>query len=334
MAPPSGISEEYQTFLDYDWSDERWQAHLQKLNEDQPAPLNQKQVLKQKKKWYKKIVDSDFDDSYEPPPPPTTSSEGGARSSYTPSPSPSPTFVNSVSDTGEQWERMQSKATICFFAYAVALLLSIAAVGQAFPAYQALVVLAGAFILEVLAKYGLKFSGEYLQKILCDPNGAGVMPMMLLTLLTPGLHPLIRSLALVAPGLTALMCISSIARHSRRLPGKVKSFFEPISATSGRYQILQKSADAEVFFGIVLIIGVFTVRAAPISALLFWNFMMMRYMMSPFTQVSFQKVDGVLNPILGNIPGIKQLYGSLKRLLYSFVDKKDGEKKTNFCSIL
>jgi len=56
------MAEGYQKFLEFDWSDERWQTYLDGLY----PPPNHKQVLRFKKKWYKKNVDSDFDDTYEP----------------------------------------------------------------------------------------------------------------------------------------------------------------------------------------------------------------------------------------------------------------------------
>jgi len=74
-------------------------------------------------------------------------------------------------------------------------------------------------------------------------------------------------------------------------------------------------------------------KAAPISAMLFWNFMMMRYMMSAWTQASFRKIDAALSPILGRIPGIGRLYDMLKRGLYSFVDP-EARRSGRLCTIL
>lgn len=316
------VAEEYQKFIDFDWTDERWTSYFEALY---PAP-NPRQVLKFKKKWYKKHVEPEFDEAYEPPYV-TSSRPAGASSSA----EASMPFANAVQGDGERWVTMGPKTTICFLAYGVALLLCVAAVAGAFPSYQALVTLVGAFILEVLAKYGLKFNTAYMQAVLLDD--VGVMPMMSLTLLTPGLHPIIRILALVPPFLTALMSFASIAKHHPRLPAQISSFFAPLAETSARYQVMQVRADVEVGLGLVLVIGVFCIRAAPISALLFWNFMMMRYMMSPWTQASFRKADGFVSPVLNSIPLVNRGYAAAKRGIYSFVDPAQ-KKGSSFCSVL
>eukprot|EP00415_Alexandrium_ostenfeldii_P000166 UN0166 len=183
--------------------------------------------------------------------------------------------------------------------------MAIGAVAGAFPSYQALVVLVAAFLLEVLAKYGLKFSSQYIQNVVLDD--VGVMPIMALTLLTPGMHAAIRTFALVPAFLTAVLSFAQICKAHARLPTKVRDFFSPLAEVSARYQVMQVRADTEVALGFVLLIAMFTGRAVPISILLFWNFMMMRYMMSSWTQASFRKIDGVLSPVLGKIPGISHL---------------------------
>lgn len=319
------MAEEYQQFLDFDWADERWLAYL---NDLYPTP-NNKQVLKFKKKWYKKNIDADFDDTYEPP---YVAPAGGGSSSSSTS-MPTGPWNGGLQGDYERWKVMGPKATICFVGYAVALTMSVASVAGVFPPYQALVVLVGAFILEILAKYGLKFNSQYLHSVLLDD--VGVMPMMALTLLTPGLHHVVRILALVPPFLTALMSFAQISSAHARLPEAVKDFFAPLAEMSARYQVMQGRADSEVVLGFVLIIAVFAVRAAPISALLFWNFMMMRYMMSPWTQASFKKLDGFLSPVLTKIPLINKGYAALKRSLHSLVDPQSRQQRaSSFCSIL
>lgn len=329
------MAEEYQQFLDFDWSDERWQRYLDGLY----PPPNHKQILKFKKKWYKKTIDPEFDDTYEPPyvAPPTEGDSGGgggsSSSSNVPPAAASGPWNGGLEGDSERWKVMGPKATICFVGYAVALTMSVAAVAGVFPPYQALVVLVGAFILEILAKYGLKFNSGYLHAVLLDD--VGVMPMMALTLLTPGLHQVVRTLALVPPFLTALLSFTQICAAHSRLPDAVRDFFAPLAEMSARYQVMQGRADSEVLLGFVLIIAVFAVRAAPISALLFWNFMMMRYMMSPWTQASFKKIDGYVNPVLSNIPLIRNGYAALKRGLYSLVDPQTRQQRaSNVCNIL
>mmetsp|Transcript_12070 Transcript_12070/g.28346 ORF Transcript_12070/g.28346 Transcript_12070/m.28346 type:complete len:322 (+) Transcript_12070:44-1009(+) len=321
------MAEGYQKFLDFNWSDERWQSYLNGLY----PPPNHKQVLRFKKKWYKKTIDPDFDDTYEPSasiPSGPSAGEGGSsgnKASWTP-----PPHAGGPND-GNRWAVMGTKATICFFAYVIALTMAVGAVAGVFPPYQALVVLVSAFVLEVLAKYGLKFNSQYVQSVVLDD--VGVMPIMALTLLTPGMHQAIRTLALVPPFLTALLSFAQICKAHRRLPGAVANFFSPLAEISARYQVMQARANAEVGLGFILIGGVVTGRVAPMSALLFWNFMMMRYMMSSWTQVSFRKIDCCLSPVLEKVPGINKLYALLKQKLYSFVDP-ESRRAGRLCSIL
>lgn len=327
--------EEYQVFLDFDWEgDERWNSYVNGLY----PPPNSRQILKFKKKWYKKTIDPEFDDSYDPPAPATTThsgdsgtSAGWTSSSGTPCPDMSSPFATAVQGDGQRWAVMGPKATICLLAYACALMISVASVAGVLPPYQALVVLVGAFILDVLAKYGLKFNSQYLQSVLLDD--VGVMPMMLLTLLMPGFHPFVRTLALVPPFLTALLSFSTICKVHPRLPAKIKDFFAPLAEQSARYQVMQVRADSEVALGVILVGAVFCIKAAPISALLFWNFMMMRYMMSPWTQATFRKIDGVMGPLLSKIPLVCRGYAALKRGMFSFVDP-EARKGSGMCSIL
>lgn len=319
------MAEGYQKFLDFDWSDDRWQTYLNGLY----PPPNHKQVLKFKKKWYKKTIDSDFDDTYEPPSSMPSSSSGSAGGTGGASSASNP--FDGVYSDGSRWAIMGPKATICFVAYAVSLTVAVGAVAGVFPPYQALVVLVSSFVLEILAKYGLKFNTQYLHSVLLDD--VGVMPIMALTLLTPGLHPGIRMFALVPPSLTALLSFSQICKVHTRLPNVVRDFFSPLAEVSARYQVMQGRATAEVALGFVLIIGVFTVRAAPITALLFWNFMMMRYMMSPWTKASFRKIDSFVDPVLSKIPGISHGYAAMKRSLYGFVDP-ESRRAGRLCNIL
>jgi len=319
------MAEGYKKFQDFDWSDARWQTYLSGLY---PQPKHQ-QVLKYKKKWYKRTIDPEFDDTHEPPSV-STSASGNAGPS-TRSGAGSSTGPPFVDDDGSRWSTMRSKATICMIAYSMAMTMSAGAFAGALPAYQAILLLVGAFILEILAKYGLKFNQQYLQSIVLDDVSA--MPFMALTALTPGLHQTIRTLALVPPFITALLSFAQICKFHANVPAFIRNFFSPLAEISARWRAMQARADLEVGLGFVIVGGVFMGRAAPISALLFWNFMMMRYMMNEWTKASFRKIDGVLNPILGKIPGISRLYEMLKHGLYSFVDPESG-RSGRLCTIL
>lgn len=320
------IPEDYQQFTDFDWSsDQKWQTYLDGLY----PPPNQRQLLKFKKKWYKKHIDADFDDTYEPTPrkpmpssstsEPTSASQAGA---FLPS---------GPHSDGARWAVLGIKSVVVALAYGLGLVMCIGSTAGVLPGYQALAILVMGFFLELVAKYGIKFSTQYLHNILLDD--VGVMPMMALTLFTPGLHPVVRQLALAPPFLTGLMSFAQICQTSPKISSVLADFFSPLAESSARHAIMQWRAHLELALGFGLIAAVLMVRAAPISALLFWNFMMMRYMMSPWTQASFRKIDNVLNPTLGNIPLVQNGYAALKRGLYSFVDPQ-SKKAGRLCTIL
>merc|ERR1712124_230611 len=129
----------------------------------------------------------------------------------------------------------------------------------------------------------------------------------------PGLIETVRLCGMVSPFLTALLSVGMIAKAVPGLPGILKS----LGDDSVRYKVMQVRADSEVFLGFALLFSAFVTKA-PMSALLYWNFMMMRHMMSPWTQASFRKIDGVLDPTIGRIPLVKNVYAAIKRGLSSF----------------
>lgn len=326
------MAEGYQRFLDFDWSHDGWQAYLDGLY----PPPNHAQLLKFKKKWYKKNVDADFVDAQEPP---SATPRGGAvpdsdaggaagppPAAATPSSFPSPAFAD-----GTKWQVMGKKATICFAAYGVAVVMAIGSFAWVLPPHQALMVLVGAFVLEILAKYGFKFTQEYVQHVIIDD--VGVMPIMALTLLMPGPHRVIRVCALTGPFLTAVMSFSQICKNHGVLPVWVREFFSPLAEPAARYKLMQIRGFVEVATGFLLLLGVLTATAAPFSALLYWNFMMMRYMMSHWTQQAFQKIDDVLRPVCDKVPGLRGGYSALKRRLFGFVDP-ESKRAGQLCAIL
>lgn len=319
--------ESLQQFLDFDWSHEGWQSYVEGLY---PAP-NAKQMLKFKKKWYKKKIDSEFDDSWEPPAPPgeekAANDGGGGQSSSAQSAFPGASYTD-----GTRWAVMGPKSTICFVAYALAMIIAIGAVAGVFPPWQALWVLVGAFLLEILSKYGLKLNATYLHALLLDDVGA--MPIMAVTLLMPGLHPYVRTMALSSPFITALLSFSQICKFYGKLSPTIHDFFAPLAEPSARHQVMQFRSHLEVGLGFILISGVFGAFAAPVSGIFYWNFMMMRYMLSPWTQHSFRKIDTTVGPAVGKIPGIRNIYGAIKRGLFSFVDPDKKGGKGGFCTIL
>merc|ERR1719422_2262909 len=127
------MAEDYQTFLDFDWSDARWQTYLDNLY---PTP-NRHQILKFKKKWYKKNVDPNFDITYEPPsyatsdPDPARVPGGGQMAEE-----PALNFPSASYTDGTRWAVMGKKSTICFVASAMSLTMATGSFAFVFPPYQ------------------------------------------------------------------------------------------------------------------------------------------------------------------------------------------------------
>eukprot|EP00435_Cladocopium_sp_Y103_P046723 s2010_g13.t1 len=113
----------------------------------------------------------------------------------------------------------------------------------------------------------------------------------------------------------------------------VRDFWSPLSSAKARKQVMRARADVEVGLGIVMVAGALCMYCAPITVILFWNVMMMRYMMSSWTQESFQRIDNFLSPIFMKVPGIKQGYQALKGWLYSYVDPQ-SKSAGRLCTIL
>lgn len=301
--------------------DERWRTCLNGLY----PPPNQEQIARFKKKWYKKNIDSSFDDSYEAsPPPPSEPLPGPQPNEYGPLP-------KSIYHDGSRWGSIGPKATICFGAYSIALLMAVGSWAGVFPPHHATIIMVVAFILEIVAKFGVKLSKAYMHNVLVDD--VGTMPIMAATVLMPGLHLKVRLLAVLPLFLTALLSFGQICKFHSGLPSIVRDFWSPLSSAKARKQVMRARADVEVGLGIVMLAGALCMYCAPITVILFWDVMMMRYMMSSWTQDSFQRIDNFLNPIFMKVPGIKQGYQALKGWLYSYVDLQ-SKSAGKLCTIL
>jgi len=311
------MEEKYQKFTDFDWTDERWQTYLSGLY---PAP-NYKQVLKFKKKWYKKNIDAEFDESYEPGQSAPTNASGGAN--FNPS--------DIRGEYSNKWTNAGLKAVVCVCVYVLGLGIGVGSMLGLCPTTQALGVLVGGFIVEILVKHGIKFSTEHLQTVVMDD--VAMMPFMGVIYVAPGTHRAVPVLALVPLAITALLSLGEIFKASRVLSGlRLARAFAPLSEISTRYKLMQARADGEVMLGIFVVVGIFWKLTSPIIIFCHWNFLMMRYTVSPWTQAAFRKIDGILSPTLGRIPGVSTVYAKFKDLLYNFASSQSESRR--MCSIL
>lgn len=313
------MEERYQKFTEFNWSDERWQAHLSGLY---PEP-NYKQVLKFKKKWYKKNIDPEFNETYEPAAfcgagnCASSNCGGGGRSS--------------VPEDGREWRNMGGMmGRLCVSVYSSGLALGVAAAAGLCDALVPLGFLTAGFVAELLGKHGFKFSTEHVQVLVQEE--VGVLPFIAAVILMPGFHKAFRVLALVPFGLAALVSLASSCRYSSGMPGFLGRALAPLTEVSARYQLMQARADSELLLGLALVVGAFTQLCAPLSPVLYWNVMTMRYALSPWTQASYRKIDGLLSPVLSRIPGVSMLYIKFKALLHGFA--VPSERGATRCTIL
>lgn len=299
------MDEKYKQFEKYDWTDVRWQAYHSELY----PPPNYKQVLKFKRKWYRNNVDKDFDVSYEP----GASSAAGSGDATAGGTTPDPAAGDS-----SQWTSMGFKAILCLMSYVTGLVLSFISILGIVSARLPIGILMFSFLLELLMKHKIKFSTEYLQNVMQED--VAMMPMMAMTVLLPGIHAAVYLVALVPFVITGVLSFAIICKSSPIIPTFIKGSMTALADVSTRYLLLQARADSEVMLGFVLIAGVFTQLNTVMHPLLYWNVMRMRYSMMPWTQASFRKIDGLLYPVLGKIPGISIVYSKFKNLLHGFAD--------------
>jgi len=197
-------------------------------------------------------------------------------------------------------------------------------------------VLCGGFMSELVGKHGFRFKREWLQTIMMEE--VGTLPFMAMLLMMPGFHKAFRTLALMPMGMAALVSLAMLCKYCPGpLPGVVVRRMIPLTEVSAKYQLMQLRSDSEVVLGLALTVGAFMRMCAPMTTVLYWNVITMRYALSPWTQASFRKVDGVLNPVLGRIPGISTLYTKFKTFLHNFASPSadsGGGGLASRCSIL
>lgn len=315
------MEEKYKAFTEFDWADDRWHAYLDNLY----PPPDYKQVAKFKKKWYKKTIDNDFDVTYDPDASRSCPSGGGTGTST--GGSAGAAWAGAPMDSGGWSSVGGTKRTACFFLYGVGVLSAVLAiVGVANPK-QGLGLLTFSFMAEVLVKHGMRFSKEWLQKAMQED--VGIMPFMALVIFMPGMSAAMQVLGTMPFFLTALLSFGQICK-SQGSGGFIERRVAPLAEVSNRYQIMQMRAHLEVAIGIAFVAGVFTKMNSPMSPLLWWNLLSMRYAMSPWTQSTFRSLDGSLSRVLGRIPVVSTVYDKMKGAMHHFATNR----QQGSCNIL
>merc|ERR1712154_129737 len=113
----------------------------------------------------------------------------------------------------------------------------------------------------------------------------GTMPFMAMLLMMPSFHQAFRTLAIMPMGLAALVSLAMLCRYaSGPVPGAVVRLMTPLTEVSARWQLMQLRSDSEVFLGLALTVGTFMRMCAPLTTVLYWNVITMRYALSPWTK--------------------------------------------------
>jgi len=298
-------------FLSFDWKDDRWQKYLSGLY---PTP-DHKNIIKFKKKWFKRTIDEaldvDWDPSASTPSGSTTAGSGGTTTSggsYVPGATPYGAPSSSLS---------KQKATVAFCLHLVSCIAATACTVGVLPNVYTMCLLVISFGFEIYAKYRIQFNAEWVRRVCTDDLGQALFIIPSLFLLKD--EAVLSFASLVSPILTCILAAGQLTKHPISIPGLITSKFAQFGEIAVRYQIMGLRADIEV--GLVFLVWVFVCmgRASIISAFIYTQYLFISYTTNAFTQSTFRKVDGYITPLVDKVPPIAKLYGYVKNFLYSQV---------------
>mmetsp|Transcript_22302 Transcript_22302/g.47804 ORF Transcript_22302/g.47804 Transcript_22302/m.47804 type:complete len:328 (+) Transcript_22302:13-996(+) len=325
------LTEAEEAFLTFDWTNEGWQKYF---NELYPQP-NHAQAMKFKKKWYRANIDSSLDANFDPLEADRARREASETKSKKtdggPGLSSSEAFANvapaAVSSLSRPMKRMSLLlhlvSVICGFCY------------LPFGAdlyFKALQAFCFGFVVELYGKYGRpRLQVAWWRPILLDDAFCS----LILTMMFLPARPLVFVLAM--PTLSSvLFCGEAVKSDEAVLPaalGFLKQRLLACVEPKRKQTVLQLRSDIEVGVVFLLITMALLSQGNVVLPLIFLNFMRIRYLVNPFTQASFKKVDSRVSPMFEKIPGVGWVWNKFKGFLYSCVDK-DKLTKTPKCSIL
>jgi len=324
----------------YNWEDaDGWQVLWKKVDKD---TLNNKSpaarenwIRKKKAKWYKQNVDPE----YEPPKvAPTSSTPKPPPSSYVPPGSSSrkeqekPTQSRSSSQQSStswspSWSWYFYLVCHCYCIGAVPFLL-VAPV----RAYRSILIvnaiLYGYFL---KTRHGMpRFTSEYAQQVFTDENTFHVIYPLMCFLLKPGLlwlSPLLlRSLPLGNNQLKKLMFSKAYGMYL-----KCKPAFKYIEQRQANFT--ESAAMVEVWIAILMIPGALVLKYnSLIQAMVFWQYMRMKFMMSQSCKGAFRKVNASIRQKLpGSILGY---YDTVTGYLHRMGDMQSQANAGRSCNIM
>eukprot|EP00922_Rhytidocystis_sp_ex-Travisia-forbesii_P047880 GHVS01071385.1.p1 GENE.GHVS01071385.1~~GHVS01071385.1.p1 ORF type:complete len:333 (-),score=52.16 GHVS01071385.1:240-1238(-) len=306
-------------FNDFDWSDARWQAYLSGLYPVPPAD----KILKWKKKWYNKNVDSSFDISWEPSSSSTTSSSPPPQRSSPPGQTVGGFDFGAQRSNPPQLSPLKITASISFLtAVFLSTLYTLPLLGTAPNLYVgAMVCYFMALVSDIGSKYGRpQWSMSWWQPIFVEDSGQMLMYMFFTVLIVRN------PLSFIPLALTAgIHSAETYVQYKQQLPALLQNNQKlnsmATSLHSQRMRWMQLRADAEVGLGVTIILLAFvTGGSGLLASFLYFHFMKIRYSMSGFTNTTFRKIDAKLTSLTSSsyCPGIlRYLYTKVRSLASS-----------------
>jgi len=257
------MEQKYKEFLNYNFTDnEQFRRYLDAIEPPPPHSM----IDRYKKKFYRLKVDKDFDIDYEPEKKVPLKEKGKSANAVS-------TFI--------PWA---TKLQLILFA---AFLLTFP-IGYLLKSYYHMAPLSLAFLIGVLKKHGRPtLSSQYWELVIVDDHLHDLVNTIICTLsfsCTIALYIplLLRTLLFMAE------FVSLAAKKRNNLAKLVNKLTGTIS--TNRESLLIFKADFEVCIGFYLIIALI-MRWAPLTYIIFyWQFLYIRYSLSPYITTSFNKL--------------------------------------------
>lgn len=252
-------------FANFQWSaSEEWQSYLKNIY---PTP-SIAQIHKIKRKWYRQHVD------------PNLQLEAPAQSASPPS-SSAPSSSASPPPSGASPPPSYGRRDLTWLPALLFLLWPLAWIsGKGFHVSIA------AFLAGLLSKYGIpKWSMYYWQPVALDDDLHSVVYCLLLLMFPDGT-------ATQLPIILGAICW--IASAAQRFPST-----QALARRVDIYSLATLKCDCEVALGVFAVVSITTPGGSFVFALIFWQFLRMKYMMSALTKTSFAKLRMHGDALLG-----------------------------------
>lgn len=185
--------------------------------------------------------------------------------------------------------------------------------------------------------------GAYAQLVAQDPT----MHALMYTLLFSFSRPMAMA---VIPVLTVdgyFLCRDTAKYLGKVSPGLAAAVAAPVSGLVGKVvgdpnwshgelqrRIPSWNALTEVMVGLAFLMEVLTPFRNVFATVLFWQFLRIKYMLSPYTKQAFGQLDAFLSSKLTGIPVIGKGYAAIRGLLSSMGAPPKPGQSSSRCSIM